>query len=737
MARRARRVAAATLAALVVFFLTPGAADAQEPPPAARAAETLLDVPFIPQSELLCGGAAAAMVLRYWGADEVDAEDFRALVRPDEGGIRGGELASDLRGRGWRALPFRGSGAELRHQLQRGRPVIALLEVEPERYHFVVVVAWTERGVIYHDPARAPFRVRSASEFEAAWEASDRWTLLVLPADDEDPAAAERPGSVSAVGPLPPPSNPAVGPGPEADSATEGRSGPDTAQGPTASRPEGRCREQVRAAVENAGAGNLAAAETLLTEAVRSCPGSARAHAELAGLRARQDRWEEARDLARQATDLDPAEPHAWRLLATSRFLTDDRAGALAAWNRIGEPRIERVRIQGLGRTRYEPVRARLTLGPDQLLTRGALLRSSRRLALLPVAAATRVDYVPSEEGRVEVRAAVLERPLMPSSVAAWVGVAARGALQREVSVSLAGPTGSGELWTPSFRYEEGRPRLALDVTVPAAPLLPGVVSVGLGWERQSYRLGTAATGAGEASGEAVVTEERRGATVRSTDWATGRLRWEAGGGVHRWEEGPTDVSLLAGLELRTLSNRFSVRAEGLLAASATGDRSRRYGRARLGAAWRSSSSRQGPLIHLRLAGTAVTESTPLTYWPGAGSGRARRGLLRGHPLLDDGIVSGPGFGRRLLHGGAEVRWWLPLPGTVAVAPAVFVDLARPWHRPGAAAGRLEVDAGAGLRLSSPGRSGMLRADLARGIRSGGWRFEAAWETPWPGRGER
>ena len=33
----------------------------------------ILDVPFISQSEALCGGAAAAMIMRYWGARGLDA----------------------------------------------------------------------------------------------------------------------------------------------------------------------------------------------------------------------------------------------------------------------------------------------------------------------------------------------------------------------------------------------------------------------------------------------------------------------------------------------------------------------------------------------------------------------------------------------------------------------------------------------------------------------------------------
>ena len=49
---------------------------------------SILDVPFISQSEALCGGAAAAMVLRYWGARGLDAESFAPLVDRSAGGIR-------------------------------------------------------------------------------------------------------------------------------------------------------------------------------------------------------------------------------------------------------------------------------------------------------------------------------------------------------------------------------------------------------------------------------------------------------------------------------------------------------------------------------------------------------------------------------------------------------------------------------------------------------------------------
>ena len=44
-------------------------------------------------------------------------------------------------------------------ELQRGRPVLTLIEDRPARFHYVVVVATTPDAVVFHDPARAPLRV--------------------------------------------------------------------------------------------------------------------------------------------------------------------------------------------------------------------------------------------------------------------------------------------------------------------------------------------------------------------------------------------------------------------------------------------------------------------------------------------------------------------------------------------------------------------------------------------------
>ena len=80
--------------------LSAEAADRSDPPSAAA----VLDVPFMPQPEDLCGGAAAAMVMRYWGAHDISASAFASLVDRSAGGIQTSALAAEIQRRNWIAL---------------------------------------------------------------------------------------------------------------------------------------------------------------------------------------------------------------------------------------------------------------------------------------------------------------------------------------------------------------------------------------------------------------------------------------------------------------------------------------------------------------------------------------------------------------------------------------------------------------------------------------------------------
>jgi hypothetical protein len=144
------------------------------------------------------------------------------------------------------------------------------------------------------------------------------------------------------------------------------------------------------------------------------------------------------------------------------------------------------------------------------------------------------------------------------------------------------------------------------------------------------------------------------------------------------------------------------------------------------GLAWRSSVRHEGRVLLAAAGLEAASARAPRALWPGAGAGHARRPLLRAHPLLDDGRIAGPVFGRRVRHATVEFRHWLaPVARVLRVAPALFVDAAHATRRLDAG-DAWQVDAGIGLRLAAPG-SGVLRVDLARGLRDGAMQVSAGW----------
>jgi hypothetical protein len=69
--------------------------------PAGADRPPLLDVPYFAQSPELCGGASAAMVMRYWGEDAAP-ESFQDLLRQDGFGIGTDRLTAEWQC-GWEA----------------------------------------------------------------------------------------------------------------------------------------------------------------------------------------------------------------------------------------------------------------------------------------------------------------------------------------------------------------------------------------------------------------------------------------------------------------------------------------------------------------------------------------------------------------------------------------------------------------------------------------------------------
>ena len=653
-------------AAVVIATAAPAAAQGSPVP--------LLDVPYVLQSEELCGGAAAAMVMRFWGATGVYAESFSHLVDKRLRGITGEALLGALRERGWVASSFRGDPDSIRHALLERRPPVTLIEVRPQRYHYVVVLGWASGKVIVHDPARAPFTVHDEDAFLRAWSRSGFWTM------------AARPG-----GALP--------------ASTEAAAAADSIEPPAVAS---ACGELVEDGIRLANGGDLAAAAGVLERATAQCPSDASAWRERAGLRALEKDWRRAAADARHALTLAPEDEHAARILGTSLFLDGATPAALAAWNRIGEPTVDLVEVRGLERTRYVVAHQALGLAPQSLLTPDRLVRAARRLDAIPAAMGTRVSYTPLDGGLARVTGALIERPLFPATILAATPIALRAVTDRELRVTLANVTRGGELWSAGWRWWEARPRVDVGLEAPV-PLL-GTIALTAFHERQRY-----------AEGSGQFDEQRRSVSLTASDWVTGTLRWRAHVSREQWP-GRAATGSGAGLTYRSPDERLTL--EGHAAAWAAGDA---VWTTSASAEWRSRTRHDGMVWLARAGGDLVSHDAPLALWAGAGTGQARPALLRAHPLLDDGVVADAVFGRRLFSAGAEGRrWGGPVKRVFRIAPAVFVDMARAAGGTSFTDGRMHVDAGAGVRLAIPG-AGVLRADVARGLRDGRMALSFGW----------
>ena len=292
------------LASLIVAL---GLAD----PTGAAPAAASLDVPYLSQTEALCGGAAAAMVFRYWGDRHADVQQFASLIDRKAGGIADDVLVDAVRQRRWKTSRFIGSIEAIREHLLKGQPLILLLEDRPGRYHYVVAVGADAGHVIVHDPTWGPSRRWSDDDLVRAWKPSNFWTLLVLP-----PQASPNQSASAAA-----PTLSVASPEPDRSS-------------------EPFCVRIMNEAVDEIGRRGTAVADAVLGSVREQCPADAAPIAELAGVRFAEHRWRDAEDLAEQAR----RDPHndAHGTYWVEPFHAERFIRRLMAWNHIRKPRLGR-----------------------------------------------------------------------------------------------------------------------------------------------------------------------------------------------------------------------------------------------------------------------------------------------------------------------------------------------------------------------------------------------------------
>ena len=637
----------------------------------------LLDVPFVSQTEALCGGAAAAMVLRYWGERGVSAETFAPLVDQSASGIRTTALVGDLQRRGWSVTVVDGRAPTINRELADGRPLIALIEDRPGVFHYVVIVGATEGAVIFHDPARAPLRVMARHEFDRRSHEAGRWIAIVLP------AAPDRTGDPPPVPPRPP---------------VTGSS----------------CEERVRAGVAQAQAGELDAAERTLSEAL-SCPGAA-ALRELAGVRLLQRRWDDVAHLSAQATVLEPSDAYSWKLLGTSRFVLNQPLAALEAWNRVGEPRLDLVRVSGLERTRQRPVERMLGVRDSQVISVDAFLRAERALRELPAASATRLELVPVGQGLTELHATLVERRRVPADPWSWAAIGARAAIGRTVGVTLGSLSGAGESVSLDWRFWPRRPRIAVSLSAPAA--WPGTWGTELFAEAQEFD-------------GAEPDLRRRGGRLTAARWISSAMRVEIRGGADRWNSTGTLGAI--GFSAHLVSGAERIR--GALVADGWAG-SEAFGSLLISVTASSAPSAESGAVPLGriITGSAglasVSSTAPLDLWPAGDTGQVRSVLARAHPLLDDNRVRVDRIGRRLIYGSGEVQYWWRAPGLSRIGAAVFADSVRTMQRRVAGGALADVDVGVGVGFASLLVPGRIRLDVAHGLRDGADALTVSYISP-------
>ena len=187
----AEKVKARLIAGLLVIFAA-GAGLAL----AAETAAIWIDVPFIAQSKDGCGSASISMVLQYWeqkdgqaGQSAADPEKIQsALFSRAMGGIPASSMQNYFQESGYRVFVFQGEWEDLKHHLERGRPLIVSLKASGPRgpLHYVVVVGIdSERGYVFvNDPAQQKMLRISRKGFESEWNSTRNWTLLALPQEN-------------------------------------------------------------------------------------------------------------------------------------------------------------------------------------------------------------------------------------------------------------------------------------------------------------------------------------------------------------------------------------------------------------------------------------------------------------------------------------------------------------------------------------------------------------------------
>jgi hypothetical protein len=222
-----------------------------------------------------------------------------------------------------------------------------------------------------------------------------------------------------------------------------------------------------------------------------------------------------------------------------------------------------------------------------------------------------------------------------------------------------------------------------------------------------------------------MASERRRRASLSLHDWWTSDLMVGVEASADQWSGHAPALSVGTRVERRFLGDQLGLhgRVQGWWS------QERPFYAGALGMGAQTATAGGRSTVRFRIALEWASPRAPLALWPGAGTGAGRDALLRGHPLIRGGIVTGAAFGRRLITGGVELERRVAAPAGMRVALALFLDgaqVAAPEGGPGQRG--THVDVGAGVRLALPGSDSVFRIDIAHPVRGSGVQLSAGWQ---------
>lgn len=152
------------------------------------------DVPFFAQERYQCGPAALAMLLN-WSGQTVSPEELKSRVYvPERKGSFQLELVTATRS--YQRIPYelKSGWQSLIAEIEAGNPVLVFQNLGLSwfpRWHYAVVkgIDLANNEIILHSGTNENYTV-NLQTFERTWQRTDKWAMVVLPAN-RVPASAD------------------------------------------------------------------------------------------------------------------------------------------------------------------------------------------------------------------------------------------------------------------------------------------------------------------------------------------------------------------------------------------------------------------------------------------------------------------------------------------------------------------------------------------------------------------